>query len=155
MGLQHLPVRRKLALITGVTSAIALIVASLATVAVDALAYPRTIARDVDSLADMVGATGAAAVEFGDAAAAREVLAALRARPHVEAAALYALDGRRLATYERPGSRVTWPPAAVGVRVSDGRVDVIREVRLDGERIGLVHIRSDLEQLHDRIALTA
>ena len=50
-----------------------------------------------------------AALAFGDAAAARELLQSLRHTPDIQAAALYGSDGRLFASYQREG------PATLGI----------------------------------------
>ena len=54
--------------------------------------------RDLTTQAELVANSSAAALTFDDAGAARENLALLRLRPQIEAAAVYAANGRLFAT---------------------------------------------------------
>jgi signal transduction histidine kinase len=145
-------IRRKLTLTIAITSALALALAAAALVVYDLATYRQAMTRDLEAVADLVGHNSTAALAFGDSAAANETLSSLAARTDVEAAALYTASGQRVAVYTRKGESVpTTLDADDGVR-SDGReFAVLRTVRLDGQPVGRVFVRSDLRQLEARV----
>src|SRR5215217_549964 len=96
-GLPLPSIRRKLTLTIAITSALALALSAAALVVYDLSTYRQALTRDVEALADLVGSNSTASLAFGDSAAARETLQSLAVRPDVEAAALYAASGDRLA----------------------------------------------------------
>ena len=60
--------------------------------------------------ARVLSENAAAALAFGDATAARELLQSLRNAPDIEVAALSGKDGQPFATYRREGSTSSWTP---------------------------------------------
>jgi signal transduction histidine kinase/ActR/RegA family two-component response regulator len=145
-------IRRTLTLTVAITSALALALAAAALVVYDIATYRRALTDDLEALADLVGHNSTAALAFGDGAAARETLQSLSVRPDVQAAALYTASGHRVAAYTKPGA-VTPPTLAARSPVTDGPRDfsVVRDVRLDGETVGRVFVRSNLGALENRV----
>ncbi len=145
-------IRRKLTLTIAITSALALALSATALVVYDISTYRQALTRDLEALADLVGNNSTASIAFGDATAARETLQSLAARPDVEAAALYTATGHRLAVYTRTGDA---PPASLALTVGivkGGRAfAVVRAVTLDGQLVGRVFVRSNLDQLEARV----
>ena len=145
-------IRRKLTLTIAITSALALALAAAALVVYDIATYRQALTRDVEALADLVGGNSTAALAFGDGTAAGETLRSLAVRPDVEAAALYTASGHRLAAYTRTGEPA--PASLAGAdRVAAGGREfaVVRPVTLDGQPVGRVFIRSNLNQLEGRV----
>ena len=140
----------KLTLITAVTSATALGLATTYAVVFDHVTYRSTLQRDVESLADMVGANSTAALAFDDPKAAYDTLASLNVRPNVLSAALYDARGRRLASFART-PELELPDRlheAAGAGIEG--LAVTRTVRLDGAEIGSVQLIISLAQLTQR-----
>ncbi|MEJ7929951.1 ATP-binding protein [Ramlibacter sp. AN1015] len=99
----------------------------------------RTLRNAVGTQADMVALASVPALSFDDPREAGENLAALRANPKVELAALYDEEGRLFAVYRPNGGPA--PPErvpAVGERerLSWRSLVVARTVSVDGERVG-------------------
>jgi hypothetical protein len=76
-----------------VTSAAALLVASVVFTLYDRSTFVRAKTQDLSASAKMVGSNSTAALSFGDAKAAREILAALQAKQNVIKACTYDKDG--------------------------------------------------------------
>jgi signal transduction histidine kinase len=91
---------------------------------------------------------------FNDPARAADTLGALAAERHVLWACIYGQDGRRLAGYVRGGGAIEFPPApqTPGHRFAGGRLQLSTPIVLDGERIGMVLLESDLEEIRDRLS---
>ena len=142
---------QKLTLITALTSAVALGMATAYGVVSDGVSFRQTLENDVDTVADMVAANSTAALAFYDEAAAQETVGSLRVSATIEAAALYDTGGVRFAYFAR--SQAVKPPprlelAKVGER--GGRLGVVRPVVLGGEQVGSVFVVSSLRPLEDR-----
>src|ERR1700674_4048569 len=94
-----LSIRQKLQSIVMVTSAVALLVASVVFTLYDRSTFLRAKTQDLNAAAKMVGSNSTAALSFGDAKSAKEVLAALQAKQNVINAYIYDKDGRVFASY--------------------------------------------------------
>jgi signal transduction histidine kinase len=89
------------------------------------------------------------AIAFDDPKAARENLALLRLRPHVQAAAIYTARGDLFASYARPGERGDFPklPETDGNRINGRALILFRRIVDDKEILGTVYLRTDYELL--------
>src|ERR1700693_3660489 len=96
-----LSIRQKLQSIVMITCAVALLVASVVFTLYDRSTFVRAKTQDLNSSAKMVGSNSTAALSFGDAKAAKEILAALQAKQNVIKACIYDKDGRVFASYSR------------------------------------------------------
>ena len=140
---RDLPIRHKLRSIVLFTISLALLLACGAILSYDQLATRQDIQNDLDVLAEIVGSNSTAAITFHDARAAAEVLAALRAKPHVRSASIDLPSGQRLASY-----RSESPAADALMRT----LTACKPIVLDRQSIGTVCLISDLDELRARIA---
>lgn len=109
--------------------------------------FRRATVRNLTAQAELVGSASAAALVFGDRAAAREALGYLSADSRVVAACLYRADGAPFAVWRRDGGATApLPPEHEGVRFDARGVTVFQPVRSDGELVGRVLLRADLEE---------
>src|ERR1700678_242791 len=104
LSYRRLSIQRKLQAITLVAVAVALILACAAFVSYDLVVFRDSQVRDLETLAEIIGANSTAAFSCGDPHAAAELLSSLRAKPHIKAARMYSGDGKRFADYGRPGA---------------------------------------------------
>src|SRR5579872_6595132 len=98
---RNLSIRRKLTLIVMITTCTAILLACGAFLAFDVHTVRQSRARDLETLAKVLGSNSTAALTFNDPAAAREVLQSLSAKEHIMAAGLFRTDGAIFATYLR------------------------------------------------------
>src|ERR1700676_4363070 len=96
-----LSIRQKLHSIVMITSAVSLLVASVVFTLYDRSTFLRAKTQDLSASAEKVGSNSTAALSFGDAKAAREILAALQAKQNVIDACIYDKDGGLFASYNR------------------------------------------------------
>ena len=104
--------------------------------------------RDTATLAAVIANNSTAAMAFKDDQAATEVLSALQAKPSVLAANLVLPDGSLFAPFgkrEDAHTRSQFPPAG-GYRFVCGHLLVTQPVKLKGERLGTLYLRSDYRQ---------
>jgi two-component system sensor histidine kinase/response regulator len=151
---RDISINRKLALIITMTSAAALMLACVTFGIYDVITSRRVAIRNLSTMADMIANNSTAAMSFGDQQGAGEVLSALRAEPSIYAACLYTAEGTVLTTYLRGGTaKRTIPasPASDGVRLEGGQLVLFKPIVLQGERIGTIHLRSDLQELNARM----
>jgi len=148
-------IRQKLQSIVMVTSAVALLVASVAFTLYDRSTFLRAKTQDLSAAATMIGSNSTAALSFGDAESAREILAALRAKQNVINACIYDKDGRVFATYSRDAAHADFsppPPTKTQATAFFGNNMVLfQPVILNSESIGTIFIEADLADLNERL----
>jgi len=147
---RNLPVKHKLRLVVMVTVGAALVLACGAVLAYDQIAARESMRNDLSVLAEIFSANSTAALSFNDRAAAEELLSTLGAKQSVTGGFLYTPDGKLFARYDRtlqPGQ------SAAPVLTTDGswfeatRLLSFKSIMLNGQKIGVVGLESDLEEL--------
>jgi signal transduction histidine kinase len=150
--LQRAPIRQKLMLIAMLTTGGALLLAGAAIIFSNGVRFRAEMARDLESFADVFAGSSTAALTFGDPKTATEILRNVGPRTSIVAIALYDRQGRLFAHWEREGTvRLPPVPGADGSHFVPGSLIVFRPVRLDGERLGTLYLRSNLQDLWDRV----
>ncbi len=149
---QNLPVKHKLRLIIMSTVGAALISACAAVSAYDQITSRLKMRDDLGVLAEIVGANSTAALTFGDARAAEELLAGLKAKPHLTAAILYLNDGRPFASYRsNPDSILPPLPSRTGSWFDSRKLIAHRSIVLDRQTAGSIYLESDLGELTESL----
>jgi len=150
MKLQNLSIKRKLMLITMLTSSVALLLSSASFLIYDLISFRHLLTQDLETQAQIIGYNSAAAMAFRDEPVATATLAALKAKEDIVAAVLYTPDGKIFAQYV-PGGKVApsvVPPKLyrTGYRFEGGYFDVLHDVTLNGEHVGTLLLRSDMRE---------
>src|SRR5947207_14976816 len=101
MNLQDLSIKRKLVLMTMLTSCIALFLSSASFLIYDLVSFRNLLTQDLTTQAEIIGYNSAAAMAFKDEPAATATLSALTAKGDIVAAVLYSPDGKMFAHYFR------------------------------------------------------
>lgn len=119
----------------------------------DLTSHRASAQQELTTTAQMIAGISTAALAFGDAQAATETLANLRAHPHIEAACIYRASGVRLAAYQQSGllERVPHHPQALGLQFKDDGLTIFYPITLEHERIGTLYVRTDLKELDARL----
>ena len=154
--LRNFSVRGKLTAIIMITSSVAVLVACTVFAFYDLTTFWRSLESELGTVAEITGSNMTAALTFGDVKAANETLSSLSIQTHIVEACVYKADGTVLAEFRRDGSKESFiPPAPLPDQTlfASGHMLVFRQVRLDGEVIGSIYLKSDLGELHSRIAL--
>ncbi len=130
----------------------ALLLASVAFIAMDLVRFRLEMRRELSTLAEMIGTGATGAITFDDPRSGTEQLAVLRAKPTLVRGAIYRKDGRLLATYGLPGTpptfKATSPDSAV---FGSDRLVATRAIRLEGEAIGAIYLESTLQEFRARL----
>src|SRR5436309_12871931 len=101
MILQNLSIKRKLTLITMLTSSLALILSSVSFLIYDLVSFRHLLTQDLMTQAEIIGYNSAGAMEFKDEPAATATLSALTDQEDIVTAVLYRPDGQIFAYYCR------------------------------------------------------
>ncbi len=150
---RDLHIGRKLQVIVLVTLCSALLPAFAAILTYDWVASQQSAQSDLETLAQILADDSTAALSFSDAGVATELLAALREKPAIVSAFLYNTNGEALAAYLRDPKKehATPSPARRGSWFEQGRLKLVRDVKLDHEIIGSIYVESDLEDTQVRL----
>jgi diguanylate cyclase (GGDEF)-like protein len=141
------------------TAAASLLIACVALVALQFVSLRKALLEDVSAQASLVGTNSAAALMFSDRKAAEETLAALKAIPYVENAAVFNALGVPLAVYGgeagTPYPLLETPQPARGHRFEAAYLVIVQPIDFEGQRVGTVLIRATLKPLYLRLTLYA
>jgi signal transduction histidine kinase/CheY-like chemotaxis protein len=157
---RDLPLARKLRSALMLSTGAALALAFLALSANHVIFHYETTLHQLQTLAEMTGASSRAALSFDDRKVAAETLAVLSASDLVHRAALYDRQGKLVVEYHRDGAHASHPahqPVPAHWRDEGGSADgsvldifgetmlIARPVLQDRERLGSVLIEADLQ----------
>jgi signal transduction histidine kinase/ActR/RegA family two-component response regulator len=152
--LLDLSIKRKMMLITMLTSSAALVLFSASFLVYDLLSFRHFLSSDLGTQAEIIGYNSAAAMAFKDEAAATVTLTALKAKEDITAAALYGTDGKIFASYVRGNlDKSILPndaPPVDGIRFTKSYLEAFHAVSLDGEPVGRLFLQSDMSQWSSR-----
>ena len=150
---QDISIKRKLTAIIMIASTVALLLVSAGFVTYELVTFRQTMARDLSTLAEIIGNQSTAALTFDDKDTAKEILGALCAKRHVVAAALYDKNGCLFASYSsgsHPAVSCPVRPEQDALRFGNNALTLFHEIRLDGDFVGTVFLQSDLQEMHER-----
>src|SRR5579863_8916901 len=149
----RISIRQKLQGIVLITCGAALAVSCAAFAFYDRATFLSTKTQDLSAIGKMIENNSTAALTFGDANSAREVLGALRAEPHVDHARIYDRYGKLFADYDRTDANQSLSTDASaytdGISIVNRHMILFQNVVLNGESIGGIYIESDLNDLND------
>lgn len=154
LGSSDRSIRTKVTGTVFVTCGVAILLACAVFAVYDVVSFETSLKKELATVAEITGANTSAALAFGDANGATEILYSLRAQPHVVEACVYEPNKSILAHYtrdERNKAGVFPTPESDRVEIQGDSILLFRTIRLNGERIGTIYIKSDLEQLHSRV----
>jgi signal transduction histidine kinase/CheY-like chemotaxis protein/HAMP domain-containing protein len=136
-------------------STLALLLISIAFATYELVTFRQSMIRDLRGLAELIANQSTAVLSFDDADNAREILNALRARPHIVSACMYK-GAKPFVSYFRPASitaNVPQRPEPDGFRFEPEHLVLFQRVvdTKSGEIIGSVYLKSDLVEVHERL----
>ena len=151
--LLDVPIRRKLTIITMLTSSVALLLACAAIVIYERAAFRKSMAQQFAIIADMFDDNVAPGLTFDDPDSMAQTLKTLSADRHILAACVYDKAGTVVAHYQRADIKgdFKFPETRrTSQRFGEDRLDTYQDITLAGEVIGTVYIGSDLTEITDR-----
>ena len=146
-------IKRKLTSMIMLTSAVTLLVVCGAFLTYELGTYKEHMTEEITTLCDIIGNNATAALSFDHHDDAKGILRSLAAEEHIVMAAIYGKNGEVFATYFRhnPDLRFNPPPfQPEGVEFGKDHLAMFRPIRLEGEEIGMIFIKSDLEEMRAR-----
>jgi PAS domain S-box-containing protein len=151
---RKLSIKRKQTLIILLTSGAALLLACAAFAMYEVAIFRKAMVRNLSTLAEIVGDSATAALEFNDVKVVDETLSALKAEPDIIGAVVYTKEGEVFAVYDRSHDNIHFaaPKVQKAGYEFNGRVLVIfQPIISKGEMIGTVYVESDLRALYSRL----
>lgn len=147
MRIRDASIGQKISFAILLTSSVVLLLACFTFVVYEATAFRQAMTKDLATLGRVVATNSTAALAFDNAGDARDVLAALKANPHVVAAALYDSKGRLFARYPDDVS-IDVLPAVHGQDGFHFRANrlagTVRVQQGDNPPLGALYLASDL-----------
>ena len=153
MTFSNRTVGHKLMILMMVASSAALLLVCAVLLGYDVITSKRATADHLATLAQIMADNGKAAVSFGDQAAAGEVLATLKAEPHITAACIYDKQGKPFALYHPKDASSSYVPPALrspGTYSESDHLVQYLPMLVNGEEVGSVYIESDTAEARDR-----
>ncbi len=150
-------ISRKLTWMNMLVSGAALLLACAAFIAYDKLTFRETMVRNLSTQAQIIGSNSVSALLFNDPQQAENTLSALMAAHNILSAAIYTPDGRLFASYLRdPGGQMPALPSMPSGQTEihwlrNGEIVVVRSIVFHEKPTATVYIRSDVEELNQRL----
>jgi two-component system, sensor histidine kinase len=132
----------------------ALLVAGTVMAAYDYRAFRKGMISENQTYSDIIAENSTAALSFGDANDAGQILSSLHAEPDIVAACIYDAAGKQLATYVRDKgvTLADFPKLAPKeYRFTSDALVVNSPVELNGRVLGSVYVQSDLIELTESV----
>jgi PAS domain S-box-containing protein len=150
--LRHTPIKRKLTILTMLTSGVALLLACVTFAIYDQIKFRASMAINLSVLTDLYDDNVASGLTFNESKSIEQTLKSLDGHPHILAAAVYNKSGQVVARYQRADLKAPFlfPPAQkTGAHFEKERLNAFRTIVVEGDEIGSVYISSDLRELDD------
>jgi len=146
--------RDKIIWITGISTAVSLVLACLVLALNERLSYPKIIAGNLTDLAQVIGDNSTAALAFNDSKTAQTMLETLKGNPHIVSAALYDGKGSLFAVYnsDKGNGTISPNPQPEGYEFSRGALRLYHDIEMGGQKQGTVYLESDTREMSSRMA---
>jgi signal transduction histidine kinase/DNA-binding response OmpR family regulator len=155
-GQKH-SISRKLTWMNMLVSGAALVLACATFIAYDMITFRETTVRNLSTQAQIIGSNSVSALLFNDPQSAENTLSALKAAHNIMSAGIYTADGKLFASYSRDpeGQVPNLPSIPSGQdeirRLTNREIILVRSITFQGKPSGVVYIRSDVEELNERL----
>ena len=172
MKFSDLSLSRKLTVIILATSGFMIIVISAIFVINEAISIHRSVFHNMSAIAGITALNSTAALSFNDPDTASEILQALKAEPHVAAAAIYKADGTLFAKsimkpdavlperldmqaidLSEKGKKEIIPLVSIFNDLTKDYIHLARPITLNGKVIGAVYVLADQSWIYGQLRL--
>lgn len=150
-------ISRKLTALNMLVSGTAVLLACAAFFAYDVNSFRQTMVNDLAIQAQIIGSNSVTPLIFDDPESAEKTLAALQASSHIVYAGIYDPNGHFFAGYWRNGGDRGRPlPLVPAAEISNHWIKerqfaLVQPIVFSGKRVGTVYIRSDVQELFERL----
>lgn len=154
--LRNSSISTKLAIVNAVATIAALVMVLLIALGYEFFTFRQSVAEEIRVQSIIIENNSTAALAFGDANAAAETLAALRASPDIDHAIIYLPDGKPFAAYVRTTSGHTEQPALPkqrGLVFHLGGYTLTQDIKLGGKLLGYLYVEANANRLYHSLQL--
>lgn len=147
------PIKHKLMLVVVVASSFALMMMAGAVIGYELLTFRKSITRNTNVLAQLVGSKSTSALAFENQEDANERLSVLSAVPHITAAAVYDGAGHVFAKFPAniDSSEIPPVPGTDGSFFKSSHLITFQPILEKGDRVGTLYLRANLRQMYNRL----
>jgi signal transduction histidine kinase/ActR/RegA family two-component response regulator/uncharacterized membrane protein affecting hemolysin expression len=151
----NLTLRRRLMAIMLLTSGAVLALACLGFSAYEFVTFRSGMVQQLSTIAKLVANNSTAVLAFDDKKGAEEILSALKAEPHIVAAAFYDADGKLFSSYPEKLKLSTLPasPPEDGFRFGTANLIGLQPIIQGDRRLGTLYLESDTLAFTARLKL--
>lgn len=155
MVFKDAPIRRKVMTVVLVTSGAVLLLTCSAYFVYEFFTFRQNTIAQLSTLGELVASNSTAALAFDNQEDAEENLRALRADPHIIAAALYDKTGRLFSRYPADIPNAAFPSelSEPGYRIEGSYLIGFQSVTMDGKQLGTLFLKSDMNRIYVRFKL--
>ena len=149
------PIQKKLIRVILLTSGVVMLIFFIAYFSFEFISFRKATMRQLTTLGEIIASNSTAALAFQSREDANEILNALKAEPHVIAAALYDKDGKQFAKYPADIQSKSLPdkPYKEGYFFDNYHLQGFQPVIQGEKRVGTLFLQSDMEAMYDRFKL--
>jgi signal transduction histidine kinase len=142
MAFKDAPVRRKLMISILLTSVVVMLLMLGAFLTFDYIDLNKAMVRQASAISAITAANSTAALAFENPRDAREILAALKAEPHIEAVAIYDRNGDLFSHYPETLSNADFPsaPGQIGYRFGKSHLIMYQAIEERDRRLGTLYL---------------
>ncbi|HEY2394818.1 MAG TPA: ATP-binding protein [Rudaea sp.] len=142
MAFKDAPVRRKLMISILLTSVVVMLLMLGAFLTFDYIDLNKAMVRQASAISAITAANSTAALAFENPRDAREILAALKAEPHIEAVAIYDRNGDLFSHYPETLSNADFPsaPGQIGYRFGKSHLIMYQAIVERDRRLGTLYL---------------
>lgn len=153
MKLKDAPIQRKLMSVILLTSFVVLFLMGSAYIALEYIAYKRSLKSNVSVLGTVIASNSSASLAFDSPDEATEILNALKAEINIVAACIYDIEGNIFAIYPSGISSSFFPPVEDknDYWFENGFLIGFQPVFQKDKRLGTLYIVSDLDAMYDQL----
>ncbi len=157
MRLLHNPsIKETLVRISLMTTGVVLLLQSVILIGNQFISFRQALLETLTVQAKMISSNSMVALAFDNKKDAAEILGALSSAPNIVHAYIYKNDGAVFVTFSRKGSSAKAEPLPVPLyHYSFGmnRLSLYEPIMLGGERVGVIHLESDLQDMYGKLLL--
>ena len=155
MLFKDMPIRKKLMRIIFLISGIVLLVTCVTFFIYEFYAFRKTTVEKLSTIGKIISANSTAALAFDNPDDAKEILVALKAEPHIVAAALYDKEGNLFSQYVAGKDSVVFPlkPEKEEYRFAQAHLELFQPVMMETKQLGTLYLKSGLGAMYERLQL--
>jgi PAS domain S-box-containing protein len=155
MKYKDTPIRQKLTTVILLTCGAVLLLTCSAFFAYEFFTFRQGTLRELSTLGKIIATNSTAALAFDDRKNANEILSALKAEPHIEAACLYDKNGELFSTYPVGLSRGSFPsqPKREGYSLNNSYLEGFQLVIQGNNRLGTLYLKANMGAMYERFEL--